>query len=63
MNGEDFCDSMFSNPTGFPKDMAFEALLGLANTAYELRSGNAPDSFGMSVSYETFGNQAGWAAA
>lgn len=62
-NGRDYFESVLSDPAGFPEDMEFEALLELASAAYELKSGKAPDFFDTSVSYETFSNQAGWAAA
>ncbi|RNF83227.1 DUF4240 domain-containing protein [Montanilutibacter psychrotolerans] len=62
-NGRDFYESVLSDPAEFPEDMDFEALLELASAAYELKSGNAPDFFDTSVSYETFSNQEGWAVA
>lgn len=62
-NGPDVYASVLSDPAEFPKDMDFEALLELASAAYELKSGEAPGAFDTSVSYETFSNQAGWAAA
>lgn len=62
-NGQEFYASVLSDPTQFPKDMDFEALLELASAAYELKSGEAPDVFDTSVSYETFSNRAGWATA
>lgn len=62
-NGEEFYEAVLSKPTEFPKDMEFEALLELASTAYELNSGKSPAFFDTSVSYETFSNQGGWAAA
>jgi hypothetical protein len=62
-NGREYYDSVLSDPAEFPEDMDFEALLELASAAYELKSGKAPDYFETSVSYETFSNKAGWAAA
>jgi hypothetical protein len=62
-NGHEFFESVLADPKEFPKDMDFEALLELANTAYELKTGKAPEFFDTSVSYETFSNQAGWATA
>lgn len=62
-NGQEIFESVLTVPAEFPKDMKFEALLGLASTAYELKTGQAPEFFKTSVSYETFSNQAGWAAA
>ena len=62
-NGHEFFESVLADPAEFPEDMDFEALLELASTAYELKTGKAPEFFNTSVSYETFSNQAGWAAA
>ena len=62
-NGQEFFESVLADPAEFPEDMDFEALLELASTAYELKTGKAPDFFETSVSYETFSNKAGWAAA
>ena len=62
-NGRDFYESVLSDPAEFPNDTDFEALLELASAAHELKFGKVPDPFDTPVSYETFSNQAGWAAA
>lgn len=60
-NGEEYYESVLADPGDFPEDMEFEALLELASSAYEARTGTAPDFFETSVSYETFSNKVGWA--
>lgn len=62
-NGEALYTSVLDHPAEFPKDVEFEALLSLASTAYERKTGVAPEGFDTSVSYETFSNEAGWAPA
>lgn len=59
-NGKAFYEGVLSEPTQFPHDIEFEALLGLADAAYEAKTGNESDGFQTSVSYETFSNRAGW---
>lgn len=61
-NGLQFYESVLTDPTRFPKDMEFEALLSLASKAYVLKTGQQCDGFNTSVSYETFSNKAGWMA-
>lgn len=60
-NGEALYTSVLEHPSEFPKDVEFEALLSLASSAYERKTGVAPEGFDTSVSYETFSNEAGWA--
>jgi hypothetical protein len=62
-NGPVFYDTVLNNPAEFPKDVEFEALLGLASAAYERKTGEETEGFDTSVSYETFSNHAGWEAA
>ena len=61
-NGRKFFDVVLANPAKMPKDMEFEALLSVAGIAYKQKTG---EEFGFvaPVSYETFSNEAGWAAA
>lgn len=59
-NGPDLYRDVLKDPKQFPKDIEFEALLGLASAAYEAKTGQECDGFDTSVSYETFSNQAGW---
>lgn len=61
-NGRDVYESVLADPAQFAKDMDFEALLEVAATAFERRTGEDPEFFDTSVSYETFSNEAGWKA-
>jgi hypothetical protein len=61
-NGRQFYDPVLAQPREMPKDMAFEALLYVASTAYERKTGldassELPES---AVSFETFSNESGW---
>jgi hypothetical protein len=47
------------NPAAMPRNMEMEALLSIAGTAYELRSGRSMDYL-TGCSYETFSNRRGW---
>ncbi|WP_374605053.1 DUF4240 domain-containing protein [Arenimonas sp.] len=59
-NGRELYETVLANPAGFPKDQDFEALLNVAATAHEQKTGEEPEFFDTSVSYETFSNEAGW---
>ena len=61
-NGREFFEKVRANPSEFPKDMVFEALLSIAQQAFELKTGEE-FNYDAKVSYETFSNKAGWAAA
>jgi hypothetical protein len=58
-NGRDFYASVLADPTKFPQDMEFEALLSIPNTAYENKTGESYEHI-ASVSYESFQNSVGW---
>lgn len=58
-NGKEFYDAVLADPTKMPKDMEFESLLGLASTAYELKTGEDFE-YSTGCSYESFSNPAGW---
>lgn len=58
-NGREFYESVLATPDRFPKDMEFEALLGIAAAAFELKTQGEFDHV-SDVSYETFSNEAGW---
>lgn len=58
-NGKGLFDLVMSNPTEFPKDMEFEALLGIAPEAFERKTGKEWD-YVSPLSYETFSNKEGW---
>lgn len=59
-NGRQHYDAVLADPSQFPRNMEFEALLELAATAHEMKTGAAPEFFETTVSYETFSNRAGW---
>ena len=59
-NGSDLYATVLKDSKQFPKDMEFEALLGLASAAYEAKTGKECEGFDTSVSYETFSNRAAW---
>jgi hypothetical protein len=59
-NGPDFYASVLADPTQFPQEMEFEALLSVANIAYENKTGESYEHVSP-VSYESFQNSAGWA--
>ena len=60
-NGQELYELVLKDPTPFPKDIEFEALLGLAWKAYEEKTKQEFEGFDTSVSYETCSNEAGWA--
>jgi len=60
-NGRELYEVVLNDPEQFPKDLEFEALLGLASAAYEAKTGEEHEGFETSVSYETSSNQAEWA--
>jgi hypothetical protein len=62
-NGPAVYATVLADPSSFPKNMEFEALLGVARDAYQLKTGQESDGFETTVSYETFSNTSGWAAA
>ncbi len=61
-NGRKFYEAVLANPENMPKNIEFEALLRVARRAHELKTG-AEFDFVPPLSYETFSNKAGWAAA
>jgi hypothetical protein len=61
-NGRTFFEDVLANPAAMPEDIEFEALLSIASQAHELKTGEE-FKFIPDVSYETFSNKAGWAAA
>jgi hypothetical protein len=61
-SGEAFYRQVLADPAQMPKNREFEALLYVASTAYERKTGldsssELPES---AVSFETFSNEAGW---
>lgn len=61
-NGPDYYSRVLADPRQMPKDMEFEALLGVAAQAYERKAGREWEHVSP-VSYETFSNSAGWSHA
>ena len=59
-NGPAYYAQVLAEPRHMPKDLEFEALLGLAPRAYELATGEAFDHL-AEPDFETFANEAGWA--
>lgn len=58
-NGQSLYDAVLANPTKFPNDIEFEALLYVAQTAFERKTGQDYSHL-PELSYETFANKAGW---
>ena len=58
-NGEEFYEHIIKSPTDFPKDMDFEALLYVAQKAYEKKTGKEWGHVSK-LSYETYSNKSGW---
>ena len=62
-NGREFYESVLADPTTFPKDADFEAILMLAADAYDRKTGLVWEELDdTDVSYETFSNTGGWPA-
>lgn len=58
-NGKDLFQHVLNNPKEFPKDMEFEAILYVAQEAYEQK--NDKDwEYISPTDYETFTNTGGW---
>ncbi|GFO57583.1 hypothetical protein GMSM_45900 [Geomonas sp. Red276] len=60
-NGRDFFSEVRVNPTKMPKNMEFEAILSLAATAFERKTGESFEHVSP-ISYESFQNTEGWKA-
>lgn len=58
-NGRRIYEAVVKNPKKMFKDMEFEAILGIASSAFEQKTGKE-FKFTPSVSYETFSNKDGW---
>ena len=58
-NGRACYEAVRANPKRMLKDMEFEALLDIADKAYERKTGQ-PFMHDSPLSYETFSNTAGW---
>lgn len=58
-NGKELFEHALNNPSEFPKDMEFEAILYVAQDAYERKNGKKWN-YVSPTSYETFKNVGGW---
>ena len=58
-NGEELFNEVLKNPKEFPKDMEFEAILSIAQEAYETKTGKEWEHV-TEVDYETYSNKSGW---
>src|SRR5262245_59769483 len=61
-NGKECFEEILADPNQFPEDAEFEAILYVAGTAYEKKTGKEyPHS--PATSFETFSNKKGWPAS
>lgn len=60
-NGQAFYNAALKDPAQMPKDLDFEALLGLARAAYEKKTGKDFD-YDTGCDYESMSNLKGWPA-
>lgn len=58
-NGKELFQHILDNPKEFPKDMEFEAILYVAQDAYEHKN-NKEWGYVSSTDYETYKNTSGW---
>ena len=58
-NGLKVYDHVLSNPKDFPKDIEFEAILTIAQKAYEKKTGNVW-TYVSKTNYEAYSNESGW---
>lgn len=58
-NGKTFYEEVLKHPVKIPKEFTFEALLYIAEEAYERKTGEEFDYL-PTLSYETFSNPEGW---
>jgi predicted DNA-binding WGR domain protein len=59
-NGKDFYDHVLAHPTSMPKEMDFEALLYLADEAYNKKLKTEDECIETTLSVETFSNIEKW---
>jgi len=59
-NGEKFFNHVLKNPTSMPKEMDFEALLYLADEAYNKKLKTEGEFIETKLSFETFSNTEKW---
>lgn len=61
-NGKEYYELVVNNPTEMPEEMDFEALLYLADEAYNQKMGTEDENLFTRLSYETYSNEKGWPA-
>lgn len=59
-NGKDYYYSILNDPIKMPKDMEFEAILYLADEAYNEKTNTEDEILDTKFSYETFSNKEKW---
>ncbi len=59
-NGKDFYNHVLNNPTEMPKEIDFEALLYLADDAYNKKLKTEDECIETNLSFETFSNAEKW---
>ena len=57
--GKDYYENVLTQPSEMPIEIAFEPLLSLANTAYQMKTGKKMNYFPI-FNYETHSNYAAW---
>ncbi len=58
-NGKEFFESVLENPSLFPRELEFEALLYISMLAYINKTGKQWE-YSSPINYETFSNEEGW---
>lgn len=61
-NGKEYYERVLNDPTEMPEEMDFEALLYLADEAYNKKMGTEDENLFTRLSFETFSNEKGWTA-
>ncbi len=59
-NGREKFEAVLEDPTEFPPEVEFEAILSVAQEAYEQKTGEEEYPHEPTPSYETFSNSRGW---
>ena len=59
-NGEALFEQILNNPSEFPADIEFEAILYVAELAYQKSTNQEAYEYVPTVNYETFSNREGW---
>lgn len=61
-NGKEYYEQVLNDPTEMPEEMDFEALLYLADEAYNKKMGTEDENLFTKLSFETYSNEKGWPA-